>query len=174
MAARAITFFLQPIRYVTYWIYARQSKYRRFKSRRAQFWGDLEFEAAARNAVEQLDSLDPDIAAVLHKWPFTIVQYPSRLEVFVTSRLSTVDDNFLRWGSDGILACIIYAVMIVRHGQRSWSLLGDQTKVDAVFTAAQASTAEWLGTHGMPNELVTSFRAAPAPSSERSFKSRRG
>lgn len=158
VATRLITFLLQPIRYASYRVFAIQSHYRTYRRGTASFWGNDSFLAVAAEALEWLLTNDSVAATgIIRDHPFTFVQYPSH-EVYVTSRLSTIDESFIQWGSAGILACVMYAFHVAQGGNRRWLLLGNSAKVNKVLAAARHQTASWLERHEMPAELVKSFR----------------
>jgi hypothetical protein len=158
-ATRIVTFVLQPIRYMAYRIYAIQSGYEKWKCGRVEFWGDKAFVNNAAEALELLAAKDSTIATSLKSGPrFTFVQYPQKSEVYLTSRVSAIDESFSRWGAAGIAAYVIYAIRVAQSGGRRWSNLGNVTKVNQLFAAARSQTADWLERHDLPKELVMSFR----------------
>jgi hypothetical protein len=156
---RIATFALQPVRYLSYRIYALQSGYKTLKRGDTEFWGDKSFLEKAAAALDLLAEKDPTTLDLLNgRRPFIFVQYPEKLEVYLTSRLSTIDDSFIQWGAAGIAACLFYAVQVAQGGDRRWSNLGNENRVNKLFEVARSQTAEWLERNAFPLELVASFR----------------
>jgi hypothetical protein len=135
--------------------------YSRLRLGTLTFWGPPKFIEAGTAAVQRLCELD----SVLHDHLTTrqrleFVYLPTRLEDMYAVRIFSVDDSYMAWKLDGIIARLVYSAQFITLYPRR---VDSEAKSRALHSQIRATTKSWLEAHHFPQPLIDCFQEKAAP-----------
>jgi len=134
----------------------RMMGYSRLRLGTLTLWGPREFLAASAAAVSRLRELDSGLHHRLtaqQKLEFVYMARHSQESSVV--RIFTIDDSYMVWKSDGIIARIVYSAQLASVIPRR---VDSKMKIRALNSQVMATTRSWLEAHRFPEPLIDCFR----------------
>lgn len=137
-------------------------RYSRLRVGTLSVLGPPAFIALCKPSIERFRSLDPDLHRCLTEREEVCIYYdPKRLDQALFPRLFSVNDAFVAWSSDGIIARFAYIAFAISAFPRGVISAEGAAAAKAKEYSVRAETKAWLENHGFPATLSGSF-ASPA------------
>ena len=134
----------------------RMMGYSRLRVGTLTLWGPREFLEASTAAVSRLRELDSglhDRLTTHQKLEFVYTAKHSQ-ELSVV-RIFTIDDSYMVWKSDGIIARLVYSAQMANLISRR---VDSMAKSRALHSQVLATTRSWLEARRFPEPLIDCFR----------------
>ena len=146
---------LLPLKRALAWLTWRGSSYRLWCAGRCCFYGNPEFLALCRSAMECISLMDPVLHAFLEQEKLRFWFEPSGQAIF--PRYFGISNEYIAWRESGVIACICYTHFAANlgHDRGPWWRL--TTKPAVVRRNLHLAVRAWLEQHGFPCELVACF-----------------
>lgn len=135
------------------------SRFQRFSVIRVNAWvfrGPSTFIKLVDAASRRLEREDAELLSDLGE-QFTVLYSPRKLFAFPTWRYGGISDDFVQWGSEGVLAAWIFLYFRSRPSRKARWFMSAAPWSLAATQHADEQTAAWLRSHRFPPELCRVF-----------------
>lgn len=144
-----------PFRLLLYILFTIRG-YSRLRIGTLTFWGPRDFLETCAASVRRLHELDSELHIRLTTQQRLVFYYsPKRLEQAYYVWIFSIDDSYLGWQSDGIIARLVYSAQLA-------AVIPRQVVSDAMsrtlHTTVNTMTRSWLEAQRFPEVLVDCFR----------------
>jgi len=128
-----------------------------------RFWGPRDFLEKCSSSVQRLHDLDSELYSRLTTRQRLEFYYNPKLVQAYYAWLFSIDDSYLAWQTDGIIARLVYSAQLAAlFPRRAISKATSQ----ALYSEVMATTRAWLKARTFPKELVDCFREPPSTALE--------
>lgn len=123
-----------------------------------RFWGSRDFLEKCSLSVQRLYTLDSELYSKVTTQQKLEFYYNPKLVQAYYAWLFSIDDSYLAWQSDGIIARLVYSAQLAAsYPRRAIS----QATSEALHSEVMGKTRAWLEARRFPDELIDCFREPP-------------
>jgi hypothetical protein len=131
------------------------------------FWGPRDFLEKCSASVQRLQELDSELYFRLTTRQKLEFYYNPKLLQTYYLWIFSIDDSYLAWQNDGIIARIVYSAQLAELFPRR---AVSKTASRALYSEVVQTTRVWLKARAFPKELIECFQEPPNPEHEPAAK----
>jgi|GEM_PF-6466743 hypothetical protein len=123
-----------------------------------RFWGPRDFLEKCSSSLQRLRDLDSELYSRLTtRQKLEFYYNPTLLQAYYVWMFS-IDDSYLAWQTDGIIARLVYSAQLAAlFPRRAIS----KAKSRSLYSEVMATTRAWLEARSFPKELIDCFKEPP-------------
>jgi hypothetical protein len=122
------------------------------------FWGAPNFLATCTTALQRLQELDSELHVQLTTKQRLVFYYSPNLEQAYGVWFFSINDSYLSYHADGIIARLVYSSWLAALCPRRGGLSNAASQM--LHSEVDARTRSWLEMHRFPEPLIDCFRSA--------------
>jgi hypothetical protein len=132
-------------------------RFGRLKIEKWTFTGPPNFLKLVEEAREKLKKWDPEMFAKMAD-TFTVMNTGDQLMSFAAWRYGVISNNYVEWGSEGVMTAWIYFLLAsLEYRRNRWSM-ADKAYAMKRSREVRNNAALWLKQHNVPKELYETIQ----------------